>query len=833
VRAITCGLTLATFLSTPPTLAAGERFDVPGGAAALRSAAGLPTHVPDSMLLVEAARAWYGARIPLSPGDAPAGRLVAHLKATNASAEPGPLALLPVTTWTALLAPAPGQPLAAALAANRAAMLLYHGLAGACDATLEWLISKPDLLRELLDNGAPAFAFAAPAIHLEDGAIVLPGGAAMRGAWEDLVGAKAGETDAFIRRLMRRDGGRLAWLFSVLAALDEPRLRFAAGPRGEHLPALSRHFARISREWLLVDRPFWRPVFDPALVLLLIDIPPDGRPRGGPDFWREVFRTEDLDTWRTSVDRPLQSPDLLDVIFSEPYHARERWQVFALGQRLLGTRPADAIVGLTLRGAVRHPALALMLERVGPVTLTRQLALHRAAVRLAARDGATPGGPLTRWQAALALVERASLTGGFTPVETHAALAELASLDPRDMSAALTDWLLDTLVPRLLARPGAPPSPERALLETMAGTLQTDGPRRQPVFAWEDLSYALAGPEASVRRMERARAAQRTPSLDAAAGAWRSGDRQRRRDAERSIGELLLALAYAPLLAAGDQPTLGADVALRHELAAPLDTMATRRRRPWTIAVARSRAPLGWHLEGSLLGLDLAVPDWYLRRAEELPAAAPLLDDTDGASLALLPALALSAPHIAEELEAALRSLDAGRRLAAGHTTVAALDAALAGAGIDPWRRRALRAGQTSVAAIAGQLSLAEFWRLGSAEGEFTVRLPLDGCACLGSAPPAPWLLDGRRTSGFIGAVAPDLVLRIALYLRENDLPGDLIGHILARAVLDVMHGIDAVRTDDRRALALAGAALSDARLEEHLLALIGHGVLARPPDTR
>jgi hypothetical protein len=298
------------------------------------------------------------------------------------------------------------------------------------------------------------------------------------------------------------------------------------------------------------------------------------------------------------------------------------------------------------------------------------------------------------------------------------------------------------------------------------------------------------------------------------------------------LGDLLLALAYVPLLAASDEPTLGADVALRHELAAPLDALTIRRRRPWTIASARTRPGIGWHLEGALLGLDLAIPDWYLRRGEAPPAAAPLLDHTDGTSLALLPVFALNAPAIAEPLAAALRSLDAGRRLAAGHQTLAALDAALAAAGVDPWRRRALRTGQESPAAVADQLTLEEAWRLGSAEGAFTVRLPMDGCACLGSAPPTPWLLEGRRTSGLIGAVAPDLALRVALYLRENGLPGDLIGHILAGAAVDVIHGVDAVRADDRRALALAGAALEDARLEEHLLALIGSGVLARPPDS-
>jgi hypothetical protein len=818
---------LAAVLCSSPLLAADDRFEIPGGAAAIRAITGLPAYIPDAMLLVEVARTWYGERAPLVPTGSRPARLLAHLVSSNEAAGAGPLTLLPATTWTALLKPAGGESLAAALVRNREAMLLYHGLAGMEDETLRWIDSNPDLLRQLLDRGAPAFAFAAPAIHLEAGVVTLPGGPAARQAWEQAVGASAAEPHAFLLRLMQRDGGRMAWMFSVLQALDDRRLRFAIGRQGEYLPALLRHFARIAPQGNLVDRPFWRPTFDPALLLLLIDLPSDGLPRGDAEFWRQVFRSQDLDRWRAGAGEPLTAPGLLDLIFREPYGARDRWLVFARGQRLLAASPADAASGLSLRGAVRHPALAAMMERCGIGSPAQQLAVHRAAARLTAANAGGRHGALVLWQSALALVERASLTGGFTRDETEAALSELASLNPRDMPAALAGWLLETLLPRLLARPGAPASPERALLQTMAGALQAGGPRRQQVFQWEDLSYALAGPEAAARRMQVARATQRTPSLDAVLQMWQSGGRERTR-AEQILAEVLTAVTYAPHLAATDDPALGADVAVRHALTSPRDVPGLQRLRPWILARPQVHARIGWHLEGSLLGLDLSLADWYLRQVGEPASAAPSLDEADGTSLLLLSLLAMTTPARLE-LEEALQAVDTGRRLAAAQDTAAALDAQLASAGVDPWRRRALKTGAASPASIVSQLTLSEAWRLGGAVGQLTPRLPVDGCACLGTAPERPGLLEGRRSAGLAGAVVPDAVLRVAVFLQTHGLPLALAGEILAGAIGDVMHGVEGVRPDDRLALALAGVSLSDSRLEEHMLALIGAGVLARP----
>jgi hypothetical protein len=78
-----------------------------------------------------------------------------------------------------------------------------------------------------------------------------------------------------------------------------------------------------------------------------------------------------------------------------------------------------------------------------------------------------------------------------------------------------------------------------------------------------------------------------------------------------------------------------------------------------------------------------------------------------------------------------------------------------------------------------------------------------------------------------------DTQLRVAAFLRKHGLPDDLFGDVAAGALNDIIEQTTAVRPDDFQALANAAALLSDARLEEHVLALVGDGTLARPRETK
>jgi hypothetical protein len=325
--------------------------------------------------------------------------------------------------------------------------------------------------------------------------------------------------------------------------------------------------------------------------------------------------------------------------------------------------------------------------------------------------------------------------------------------------------------------------------------------------------------------MEGVRAAQGGPSLDDAMAAWRAGGTASRQKAEEIVARVLPALAYAPHQAATDVPTLGEDLPFRHELADVSEGPLSQRRRPWLVPRGNSHGQVGWHLEGSLLGLDLALHEWYVRRHGEAPQAAPTMDEPDLQTLLLANVLALTTPVSALQLEEALSDLDEGRTTAAGLDR-GQLDAALRDAGVDGWRRHDLRL-QRSPNGPA--LTLSEWWQLGGAAGRLVSRWPLDGCACLGEVPRSPVLFEGRRSAGLIGSVTPDLALRVADYLRAEKLPFELFADLMTAAVVDVLHGARSVRPDDRLAFAVAAASIDAARLEEHLLALVATGAMGRP----
>jgi hypothetical protein len=807
-----------------PPVTALDRLEWPGGTAALREVTHIPPHVTDDMLLVEVARTWYGVVDPLlHPSGVPA-RLIEIVTSSPEASAPGPVLPLPRSVWTDLLLRGRDRrSLGTALLSRRDAMLLYHGLMGMEPQTLEWFATRTDLLRVLLRRGAPAFATAAPAIRVENGVVLVPGGQPCAAEWRRLIDAAPEEPDEFIGNLMERRNGRLAWMFTVLASLDTAQVRFAIGERGEGLDALARHFVNASPEWSLVDRPFWRPAFGPAIPLLLIEPAPDGTVRGSDEFWRQVFDESDREWIDGST--PLTGPVLLDRLFgSEPYRARDRWVVFAFGQRWLARIPSSAGIGPALRQSQPFPALRVSLERIGIHDPALHLALYRAADRLSSRDSSASAG-LAAWQGAAALVERSVLRGGLSAEEAEHAYAALAAMPMSAPRAEVTQWLLEEFAPGLMRRRGAPPSAERTVLRTIAGALTPDGPRVPRQFQWEDLTYAFVPYEVVSRQMETVRAAQGGPSLDDALAAWRAGGTVSRQRAEEIVARILPALVYAPHQAATDVPTLGEDLPFRHELVDFAEGPLSQKRRPWLVPRGNSHGQVGWHLEGSLLGLDLALHDWYVRRHGDPPEAAPAMDEPDLQTLLLANVLALTTPVSTLQLEEALSDLDEGKATAA-RLDRGQLDAALRDSGVDGWRRHELRLQQSS---NGPGLTLSEWWRLGGAAGRLVSRWPLDGCACLGDVPKPSVLFEGRRSTGLIGSLTPDLALRVVDYLRAEQLPFELFGELMSAAVVDVVHGAWSVRPDDRRAFAVVSSSIGAARLEEHLLALIATGAMGRP----
>jgi hypothetical protein len=833
----------------------------------------MPASVTDDMLLVEAVRSWYGVRDPMA--DPPPGlrRLLDYVRSSPEPLGDGPVLPLSAATWTKLLQCAAPCNLALALVSNRDAMLMYHGLMAMDNETQQWIAGHPSLLADLLEKGAPALAFAGPSLQLRKGVLSVPGGDAMREAWGRVAGERLTNTEAFVRELLRRDNGRLAWLFSALSNLDSSHLSFAVAGGEESLRPLARYARNSSPEWVVAERPFWRPYFDVTLVLALADLGPRGVLKGSDAFWKEVFRSDDLESWRENAGQPLTAASLIDLVFDQPFTARDRWEVFSLGQRLPGVETNSPEAGRVLRGARRHPVLAQMLDRIGVTSAPLLAKLHQASARVTDSDPEGARGELGAWQGALAVIERSTLTGGLDRAAAEVALTELGALALSNPRAELTAWLLGSFLPRLAARPGAPADAERMLFQAMAGQLTPAGQRREFTFTWEDLPYAFAAPRSLVGRMGEARAAQDSATLEDARVAWKiaAGDvsaadtlvsrlrdvgtpgssadlarrldgarkdrdtealrKEARRSAEAIVTALLPALAYAPHLAVTETPALGADVAFRHEFVAPEEGAGLRRMHPWQIARGQARADAGWHLEGSLLMLDLGLANWYLRHSGEPPSSAPVFDEKDDTALAQVAAIARSGGFNPIALEEAAQAVDRGRHAAAASLSLDALDWSLAQAGVDPWRRKALALRAASPAELAGLLTDAEAWRLAGAPGRLAASPAFDGSARFVTVPHSTLLMEGRRSAGVVGASSVDAQLRVAAFMRQRHLPAELFGDLAAGVLAEVIETTQALRPDDVNAIAMTVSRIDDTRMEEYLLALVGDGTLARPSE--
>lgn len=847
-----------------PGVASADRLLVPGGSVSLRRETGIPDHVPDSMLLSEAARAWFGVRQPIPADARHAAALAAYLATSKEPLQPGPWLPLSTATWMRLLEVKSPDELSAALARSRNAMLLYRGLTGVDDRTLTWFETQPELLADIFEHMAPVFATVGPFLSITPEGIAVPGGAETTEAWHHLVGAPPADPARFVKALLERDNSRIAWMFGVMSALDPARARFVTGERGSNLSSLAAHFVRIAPEWTMLDRAFSRPSFDPSVVLMLLR-PSEGQPLAGTDdFWRKVFASDVRD--REPAGASLTAATLIDILFDDAFQAHARWEVFALGQRMMRTAKPNRETVAALQAAMRFPVLALSLERVGALTPDMLQQLSQAAGRITRADGDGRRGDLAAWQAALATVERSSLNGGIDRPETMSLLTSFARLPLSSPRRELTAWLLDVWIDRLLSRPGAPADAEEALLRTMAGDLHGRGGREPAQFTWEDLPYTLAVEQRALTRMREARMAQAGPTLADAHAMWRGSrqevaavctrlqemsdepfigaaarhlagalakndaervNRERRDLADAIVVRALPRIAYAPQQAASDAPALGADVAFRHEIVMAEGALAGRQR-PWQLAIEVAFEGKPWHLAGSLLSLDIPLSGWYLRTNGDAPMGTPMIEEPDTYAMALTAVLG-SAEEVAR-FAATLNSVEAGRARVAQSQDLASADAVLASRGIDPWRRRALSLDAASPSDIAAGLTPSEAWRIGgSADVPIVPAFALDGCPCLGEMPFAPMIAEGRMSNGTIGAIVPGLALRIATFLKKRGLPLALYRPLAGGVAFDVIHSAAGVRMDDMQALDVAAAAISDARLEEHVLALVADGTLAAP----
>ena len=138
---------------------------------------------------------------------------------------------------------------------------------------------------------------------------------------------------------------------------------------------------------------------------------------------------------------------------------------------------------------------------------------------------------------------------------------------------------------------------------------------RAPTLTWEGLDYRVDWFAAEHARLKRIREQIESPGLDAALAAD---------DAEK-IADALLALIYTPALGDPEGPALlGGDIAQRHNFGLVGPAGMRRDFVAWALPKEQVGDGTPWHVEGSILGLDIALARLALRRIadNEMPVGA-------------------------------------------------------------------------------------------------------------------------------------------------------------------------------------------------------------------
>lgn len=854
---------LAAALTARPAQADIPNWDslaLPAEVAAVREALGIRSSSPASGLILEVARKHFylpGRGDARQPGFA---RLERHLAEASAGAG---RAVVPLPGGPSLWLAATGMSgdgLARALLLERDAALFYTGLSSVDSATLAYLAAQPVLSRTIYRRGTPIFAAFGSAISVRNGRVDVPGGIGAEALWTALAGAPPDAPASFIPALLSRENGRLAYFYAALASLDEPHLRWVFGPaegRPSRFVEIARVFQSIDPDWRVASQPFRRPIFDPAFALRFARVEPGGR-MAGPSpadalaYLRSLFVTDGAA--RRAFDAPIT--------------ARRAFDGWAAAWR------GGAAIGDIRR---TRPALGIALERMGATGDEVALRLDRAAASLDARIALRE--ELTfAWQAALSLASSAARGGSVDAAARDAVLTALAdAVGAPDPFAAILDWLV--------ARGTGGASVEEGLIAWVAGS------RAASPFTWEGqplvvdaaagrrqaMTRALAHPRrltlddvAALRAVQEA-VASRAP-LDAGDLSRRLGTVMPRYDAaarvhaplaegaaayheakaRASAGEIdpqsrhllsvrllaawrtamidaLRVIVYAQTInQPGTPPASAADFARRHRFQPP-ERVSMAPAGPWELARVLASGEL--RLDGSLLELDLAVPEHALGRPSDEMPAEPAMLAGERAGFARAAVLAFDAPSA--PFAAAATAIANGRRLLADATATGVVDlAGRAGmsrtrahlvawdAARDPAAARA-HFSLTEIAAIGGLPRVPPAWG--------TARLALDGCPCLGSPPPPlAWPdLAGRWDSGLLAASSADLTLRVIELAVAAGLPEDILAPVLLVATTDVIERADPSDPDDRDAIARAVATIDAARVESYMLVLIGEGLIA------
>jgi hypothetical protein len=523
----------------PSGATAWSEVRVPGGVAAVARALDLGPSVEPERLLPLLARRLYGIPAALHEPTTERVRRLEQLLAADGglrAPEEGETIPLPLSphAWARAVfrTSVPDDRLFAAIAGDRRAALLACGLAALDEGTLRALDASAPLLSPIADRHAARFAAFGRSLRLRDGRVETPGGDEARPLWEAAVGASVAAPERFVDALLARDGGRLAYLYDTIAALDPARARFALGlwlpeeRRLDRFAALVAGFGGAYRhEWQPDERPFVRFSADAAWLLTQVAVGADGAPRGPAwrSLWERVFESRDVPAepvafGASALSGAVDAATLVGLVAQGPRGERaSRLATFAFGQRVFGdVAPEEAAALLVaLRAYRRYPMLGASLERIGVKAPALHAAAARRAVDLMSADPGRAGLATRQFQGALVLVTQARLTRVIDRETAERLVRSLVALRLNDgrYDGAVASWIRDSLLPALPLSPG---SIEDRALAALAGIGTTARGVHARVITWEGRSYRVDLPASELARLRRVRSRQGGVTLDEA-----------------------------------------------------------------------------------------------------------------------------------------------------------------------------------------------------------------------------------------------------------------------------------------------------------------------------
>jgi hypothetical protein len=315
-----------------------------------------------------------------------------------------------------------------------------------------------------------------------------------------------------------------------------------------------------------------------------------------------------------------------------------------------------------------------------------------------------------------------------------------------------------------------------------------------------------------------------------------------RRAVDWYLGRVLASISYAPHLGEPDSPALlGTDPSRHHDFGLADPRLDSRVAVMWRMPIEGRDSIVGWRMTGSMLGLDVALGRFALRRVpRELMPEPPILTDTE--RLAFTEPVVLVSPFDYTESgrDAVVAALRAGRARIASASSDALRDEAVE-TDLDEWRVQMLpwiRAHEPG--RLMAIWSLGEVVRLGVGEGVPLRALDawggsgasMDGNLTCAFPWQQPWTtLSGRKSARLVAALVPDLGLALAEALAGLNMPARASAGVLAVATQDLLDTVRTNHDDDWFTLVAQARKIGSGRPEDYVAALTVGGPLV-PADT-